>query len=447
MQQRARLHVYWIYMSKIASIIAYEILDSRGNPTIETEIGLVSKEKASACVPSGASKGKLEALELRDADPNRFQGKGVLKAVQCVNTILREHLVGREVDDQANLDALMIQLDGSPNKANLGANAILSVSLAIAKVSALHRRQPLYQYFQSLMPKAQDAKLIMPVPMINIINGGVHASNHLDIQEFMILPIAMTSFKEALRAGVEIFHALGTLLKQKGLSTNVGDEGGFAPDLRSHEEAIDCIIESIAKAGYHAGKDVYLGLDAASSEFYKANRYCLHNNTLDREAWIAYLENLVRQYPLLTIEDGMADTDQGGWQQLTQRLGKKIQLVGDDLFVTNPALLARGIDRHLANAILIKFNQIGTLTETIEAIVIAKKAGYGAVVSHRSGETEDTTIADLAVGTGVGQIKTGSVCRTDRVAKYNRLLRIEADLQEKAIYAGRRVFSNFLITP
>jgi enolase len=429
-------------MSKIASITAYEILDSRGNPTIETEVTLISGEKASACVPSGASTGSSEALELRDADPNRFQGKGVLKAVQHVNTILRKNLVGREVDDQAGLDALMIELDGSSNKANLGANAILSVSLAVAKASTLNRRQPLYRYFASLIGSQEHC--ILPMPMMNIINGGVHADNNLDIQEFMILPIGATSFAEALRAGAEIFHVLKTTLKQKGLNTNVGDEGGFAPDLRSHQEAIDCILESITKAGYKAGKDIYLGLDAASTEFYRENKYCLENKKLNGDEWIAYLEDLVKQYPLISIEDGMAETDHVGWKQLTQRLGKKIQLVGDDLFVTNPALFAQGIKAHLANAILIKFNQIGTLTETLQAIAMSKKAHYGAIISHRSGETEDTTIADLAVGTGVGQIKTGSACRSDRMAKYNRLLRIEAELQAKAVYAGRQVFSQFL---
>ncbi|MES2997703.1 MAG: phosphopyruvate hydratase [Pseudomonadota bacterium] len=431
-------------MSKIASIHAYEILDSRGNPTIETEVGLISGEKASACVPSGASTGSLEALELRDADPNRYNGKGVLKAVRQVNTLLRKNLVGKEVEDQAGLDALMIALDDSPNKAGLGANAVLSVSLAIAKAAALHRQQYLYQYFASLMDYKQDEKFIMPVPMMNIINGGVHADNNLDIQEFMILPIGASSFSEALRAGVEIFHALKTTLKQKGFNTNVGDEGGFAPDLQSHQEAIDYILEAIANAGYKAGKDIYLGLDAASTEFYKENKYCLENKKLNREEWISYLENLVEQYPVISIEDGMAEADQTGWIQLTQRLGKKIQLVGDDLFVTNPRLFAEGIKAHLANAILIKFNQIGTLTETLQAITMAKKANYAAIISHRSGETEDTTIADLAVGTGVGQIKTGSVCRTDRVAKYNRLLHIETDLQAKAIYAGSQIFSSFV---
>lgn len=430
-------------MSKIKSITAYEILDSRGNPTIETELVLVSGEKASACVPSGASTGSLEALELRDNDSNRYQRKGVLKAVDHVNTIIQKSLLGKEVDDQENLDKEMIALDGSPNKAKLGANAILSVSLAIAKAAALSRGQALYEYLASLAHQSNE-KFIMPVPMMNIINGGAHADNNLDIQEFMVLPVGASSFSEALRAGVEIFHALKTSLKKKGFNTNVGDEGGFAPDLRSHSEAIDCILEAIVQAGYTAGKDIYLGLDAASTEFYKEGKYCLENKKLSQEAWIDYLENLVKQYPIISIEDGMAEADEAGWVALTQRLDKKVQLVGDDLFVTNPILFAQGINKKLANAILIKFNQIGTLSETLQAIVLAKKAHYAAIISHRSGETEDTTIADLAVGTGVGQIKTGSACRTDRVAKYNRLLRIEAGLKEKSIYAGRSPFSRFL---
>ena len=430
-------------MSKIKSITAYEILDSRGNPTLATEVGLVSGEKASACVPSGASTGSLEALELRDADANRYNGKGVLKAVQYVNTTLRDSLVGKEVDDQKGLDEQMIALDGSPNKKNLGANAILSVSLAIAKAAALNCRQDLYEYFASLLGHKPE-KFVMPVPMMNIINGGAHADNNLDIQEFMILPIGLSSFSEALRAGVEIFHALKTILKKKGFNTNVGDEGGFAPNLRSHREALDCILTAVAKVGYQSGKDIYLGLDAASTEFYKHGKYCLENKELTVEEWIAYLEDLVKQYPIISIEDGMAEDDKEGWQQLTARLGKKVQLVGDDLFVTNPKLFAQGIADHLANAILIKFNQIGSLTETLQAIAMAKKANYAAIISNRSGETEDTTIADLAVGTGVGQIKTGSACRTDRIAKYNRLLRIETDLRDKAIYAGRDVFSRFL---
>jgi enolase len=431
-------------MSKIKSITAYEILDSRGNPTLETELVLTSGEKVSACVPSGASTGSLEALELRDNETNRYQGKGVLKAVHHVNTLIQKSLIGKEVADQKDLDGLMIVLDGSPNKANLGANAILSVSLAIAKAAALHRRQELYEYLASLASCHANEKFIMPVPMMNIINGGVHADNNLAIQEFMVLPLGVSSFSEALRTGVEIFHSLKAYLKKKGFNTNVGDEGGFAPDLRSHSEAVECILEAIVQAGYTAGKDVYLGLDAASTEFYKEGNYCLENKRLNNEEWIDYLAGLIKQYPIISIEDGMAEADEAGWIALTQRLGKKVQLVGDDLFVTNPTLFAQGISKKLANAILIKFNQIGTLSETLQAIALAKKANYAAIISHRSGETEDTTIADLAVGTGVGQIKTGSACRTDRVAKYNRLLRIEAGLKEKSIYAGATVFSRFL---
>lgn len=430
-------------MTKINALIAYEILDSRGNPTIETEVGLTSGIRASACIPSGASTGSYEALELRDADIKRYNGKGVLKAVHHVNTILRENLIGKEVDDQAGLDALMLQLDGSSNKAHLGANAILSVSLAIAKAAALDHQQSLYEYFSVLVGQPFE-KFIMPIPMMNIINGGVHADNNLDIQEFMILPIGASSFSEALRSGVEIFHALKCYLKQKGLNTNVGDEGGFAPNLRSHQEAIECILEAIGQAGYRAGRDIYLGLDAASTEFYKDGQYYLENKALSRDEWVNYLVNLVKSYPIISIEDGMAEADQAGWVQLTQQLGKRVQLVGDDLFVTNPTLFKQGIEKGLANAILIKFNQIGTLTETLEAISLARKANYAAIISHRSGETEDTTIADLAVGTHVGQIKTGSACRTDRIAKYNRLLRIEADLKNRASYAGRGAFSHFL---
>ncbi len=430
-------------MSKITFITAYEILDSRGNPTIETEIGLDSGIKASACVPSGASTGSAEALELRDADPQRYNGKGVLKAVDHVNTTIRNELVGKEVDDQARLDNAMIDLDGSSNKKNLGANSILSVSLAIAKAAALDRRQDLYEYFASLC-QTTDERFIMPVPMMNIINGGMHADNDLAIQEFMVLPIGASSFSEALRAGVEIFHALKAYLKKQGFNTNVGDEGGFAPNLRSHSEALDCILAAIEKIGYKAGKNIFIGLDAASTEFYTDGKYCFEDKKLNSEEWIVYLEGLAKQYPIISIEDGMAEDDRKGWERLTQQLGKKVQLVGDDLFVTNPALFKKGIEAHLANAILIKFNQIGTLTETLQAIAIAKENNYAAIISHRSGETEDTTIADLAVGTGVGQIKTGSACRTDRVAKYNRLLCIEAKLKTKAIYAGYSAFSRFL---
>ncbi|MDQ8039385.1 MAG: phosphopyruvate hydratase [Rickettsiella sp.] len=434
-------------MSKIKSIVAYEILDSRGNPTLQTEISLNSGINASACVPSGASTGSAEALELRDADPKRYAGKGVLKAVEHVNTTIRKNLVGKEIE-QASLDEEMIKLDGSPNKKHLGANAILSVSLAIAKVAALHRQEDLYEYFVRLVGYKTNEKFIMPVPMMNIINGGVHADNNLAIQEFMVLPIGASSFSEALRAGVEIFHALKVYLKQKGFNTNVGDEGGFAPNLRSHNEAIDCMLIAIKNAGYEAGKDIYIGLDVASTEFFEDGKYCLEDQKLTSEEWISYLENLVKYYPIISIEDGMAEADISGWKHLTKRLGQRVQLVGDDLFVTNPVLFRKGIHYHLANAILIKFNQIGTLTETLQAISIAKENDYAAIISHRSGETEDTTIADLAVGTAVGQIKTGSACRSDRIAKYNRLLRIENDLtlSKKVIYNGRQVFSRFLIS-
>lgn len=431
-------------MSQIKAITACEILDSRGNPTIETKIELVSGGSGCASVPSGASVGSFEALELRDANPRRYDGKGVLKAIHHIHTVIQSGLMGKEIDDQMGLDALMVQLDGSPNKANLGANAVLSVSLAIAKVAALNRGQPLYQYFADLMNYRSDEKFIMPVPMMNIINGGVHADNHLDIQEFMILPLGFSSFKEALRSGAEIFHVLKRDLKRKGLNTNIGDEGGFAPDLYTHKEAIELILEAIIHAGYTPGKDIYLGLDVASTEFYKEGKYCVENSVLSGEEWITYLAHLADQYPIISIEDGMAEADHIGWLQLTQRLGKSVQLVGDDLFVTNSMRLKQGIESKLANAILIKYNQIGTLTETLEAISLAKKANYASIISHRSGETEDTTIADLAVGTRVGQIKTGSVCRMDRVAKYNRLLRIEADLKNNVTYNGYNVFNRFL---
>lgn len=432
-------------MSKITNITAYEILDSRGNPTINTEVILDSGISANASVPSGASTGSLEALELRDADNARYNGKGVLKAVNHVNSIIRKNLMGKKVDDQLNLDTLMIKLDGTDNKRNLGANAILSVSLAIAKAAALEQHQELYAYIAHLIGQTYK-KYIMPVPLMNIINGGAHADNCLAIQEFMIIPLGAPSFSEALRWGVEVFHCLKSQLKQKGLNTNVGDEGGFAPNLKYHDEAIECILAAIEQAGYRPGKDIYLGLDAASSEFYQQGKYCLEDKALSVDEWIIYLEHLVRQYPIISIEDGMAEADEQGWIQLTQRLGKKIQLVGDDLFVTNSKLFKQGIDKNLANAILIKFNQIGTLSETLAAISLAKQFNYAAIISHRSGETEDTTIADLAVGTGVGQIKTGSACRTDRIAKYNRLLRIEADLLAagELSYAGAQVFSSFL---
>jgi len=433
-------------MSNITTIEAYEILDSRGNPTLATEVTLESGVSAIACVPSGASTGSFEALELVDKQANRYQGRGVLQAVQNVNDILRKVLVGKEVTHQAEWDALMIAKDGTPNKSHLGANAILSVSLAIARAAAADKQQPLFRYLADLIDyQPVNDRFLMPVPMMNVINGGAHADNNLDVQEFMILPVTAPSFSEALRSGVEVFHTLKRLLKQKGFNTNVGDEGGFAPNLRSHTEALDLLTEAILKAGYQPGKEIYLGLDAASTEFYANGTYTLENQALSSQDWVARLESWTKDYPLLSIEDGMAENDDLGWRQLTARLGDKLQLVGDDLFVTNPQRLQHGINEQQANAILIKFNQIGTLTETLLAITLAKQAGYGAIISHRSGETEDTTIADLAVGTGVGQIKTGSACRTDRIAKYNRLLRIEHALKEQgSLYDGRAVFSRFL---
>lgn len=433
-------------MSKIVEINAYEILDSRGNPTIAVEVVLDSGLKADASVPSGASTGSKEALELRDIDrPQRYQGKGVLLAIENILGPIRKNLIGKEVSDQKKLDDLMKEIDGTDNKSKLGANAILGVSLSLLKAASLSKGKVLYAYIAELMHQ-QDKKYLMPVPQMNIINGGVHADNQLAIQEFMILPIGAPSFSEALRWGVEIFHRLKTYLKKQGFNTNVGDEGGFAPNFQSHQEAIESILVAIDQAGYKAGRDIYLGLDAASNEFHHQGKYCLENKELDTEQWIIYLEHLVQQYPIISIEDGMAESDEEGWLQLTQRLGKQIQLVGDDLFVTNPVLFKQGIDKKLANAILIKLNQIGTVSETLEVIALAKQAHFAAIISHRSGETEDTTIADLAVGTGVGQIKTGSVCRTDRTAKYNRLLRIEAELlrTEQVSYAGAHVFSQFL---
>ena len=433
-------------MSKITEINAYEILDSRGNPTIAVEVILDSGLKAEASVPSGASTGSKEALELRDTErPDRYQGKGVLLAIQNILGPIQKKLMGKEVTDQNELDRLMKNLDGTDNKGKLGANAILGVSLSLLKVAALAQGQALYVHIAELMGQ-RDKKYLMPVPQMNIINGGVHADNSLAIQEFMILPIGAPTFSEALRWGVEIFHCLKSYLKKQGFNTNVGDEGGFAPNFQSHQEAIESILVAIQQAGYKPGKDIYLGLDAASNEFYHHGKYCLENKELDTEQLILYLENFVKQYPIISIEDGMAESDESGWLQLTQRLGKQIQLVGDDLFVTNPVLFEQGIDKKLANAILIKLNQIGTVSETLEVISLAKQAHYATVISHRSGETEDTSIADLAVGTRAGQIKTGSVCRTDRTAKYNRLLRIEAELSKKnqVDYAGIQFFSRFL---
>lgn len=423
---------------EIKDIVAREILDSRGNPTIEADVILANGVVGRAAAPSGASTGSREALELRDGDQSRYLGKGVKKAVANVNSQIRSALLDKDVTAQSDLDKVLIDLDGTENKANLGANATLAVSLAIARAAAVAKNLPLHQYIANL--RGQTA-LTMPVPMMNILNGGAHADNTVDIQEFMIEPVGFSSFSESLRAGTEIFHSLKSVLKAQGLNTAVGDEGGFAPNLRSNEEAITVIMQAIEKAGYKAGQDIYLALDCASSEFYKDGQYVLAgegNKAFDSQGFADYLANLVRQYPIISIEDGLDESDWDGWAYLTKQLGDKVQLVGDDLFVTNPKILKEGIDKHIANAILIKFNQIGTLTETLDAIYLAKENGYATVISHRSGETEDSTIADLAVGTAAGQIKTGSLCRSDRVAKYNQLLRIEQ--QVTASYRGRAEF-------
>ncbi len=410
-------------MTMIKHIIAREILDSRGNPTVEADVILDNNIMGRAAVPSGASTGSREALELRDNDPKRYNGKGVLTAVKNINTEINAALKNQDVTDQKNIDNIMIKLDGTPNKSRLGANALLGVSMACARAAALSKNLPLYQYLKTTEFK-------MPVPMMNIINGGEHADNNIDIQEFMIIPSGAKSFHEALRMGAEVFHALKKILSGMGLNTNVGDEGGFAPNLPSNQSAIEYILEAIMKAGYKPGQDINLGLDVASSEFYKDGKYHLDGDgkVLDSAEFTDYFANLVAQYPIISIEDGMAENDWTGWKILTEKLGKKIQLVGDDLFVTNTEILKRGISEHIANSILIKLNQIGTLTETLAAIEMAKKANYTTIISHRSGETEDSFIADLAVATGAGQIKTGSLCRSDRVAKYNQLLRIEENL-------------------
>lgn len=406
---------------KIEKVVGYEILDSRANPTVRAEVILSSGAVGSACVPSGASTGMYEAHELRDND-QRYCGKGVQHAVKNINTIISPALADLNCVDQSKVDELLIELDGTENKSKLGANAILAVSLAAAKAAARHYHLPLYKYLGGINANT------LPVPMMNILNGGAHASNNIDIQEFMIMPVGAESFSEALRIGAEIYHSLNKLLKSKGLSTTVGDEGGFAPNLTSDEDAIQCIIEAIKLAGYDTNM-VKIALDAASSEWYSNGNYVLPKRVVEytSDELISYWENLCNQYPIISIEDALGEEDWSGWAKLTSKLGNKIQLVGDDLFVTNPAHLKRGITENVANAILIKFNQIGTLSETLKAIQMAKEAGYNTIISHRSGETEDTTIADLAVGTNAGQIKTGAPCRTDRVAKYNRLLRIEAD--------------------
>ncbi len=426
-------------MSKIVDIKAREILDSRGNPTIEADVVLESGASGSACAPSGASTGSREALELRDGDKSRSLGNGVTKAVGNVNSAIRELLVGKDASDQKALDQAMLDADGTENKANLGANAILAVSLAAAKAAAVDQGKPLYEYISDLQD--DDNEYSLPVPMMNIINGGEHADNNVDIQEFMIQPVGAPTVAEAIRYGAEIFHALKGVLKKRGLNTAVGDEGGFAPNLPSNEAALEAIMEAIEIAGYKAGDDVTLALDCAASEFYKDGKYVLagEDRSMSSEEFADYLAELCDRYPIISIEDGMDESDWDGWKILTEKLGKKIQLVGDDLFVTNTKILQRGIDENVANSILIKFNQIGSLTETLDAIKMAKDAGYTAVISHRSGETADTTIADLAVATAAGQIKTGSLCRSDRVAKYNRLIRIEQELG-RAAYHGRKEF-------
>ena len=425
-------------MSTINKIIAREVLDSRGNPTIEAEVYTESGATGSAMVPSGASTGIREALELRDMDDSRFMGKGVLTAVNNIQELIAPSLFGKEVSEQATIDQVMIDLDGTSNKENLGANSILAVSMATAHAAANENNLPLYKYLGGKGP------FKMPVPMMNIINGGAHADNSVDLQEFMILPVGATSIREAVRYGTEIFHSLKSVLLKRDLGTTVGDEGGFAPNLSSNEEAIEVILEAITKAGYIAGEDILLGLDVASSEFYKDGIYTLEseNLKLDSQEFLQYLTPWFEKYPIITMEDGMAEDDWEGWKLLTETLGKNIQLVGDDLFVTNTSILSKGIEEGIGNSILIKVNQIGTLTETLNAINMAKEAGYTAVISHRSGETEDTTISDLAVATSAGQIKTGSLSRSDRVAKYNRLMKIEDELDGKAMYHRKNVFYN-----
>ena len=426
-------------MSKIVDVKAREILDSRGNPTIEADVRLESGAFGSACAPSGASTGSREALELRDGDKARYLGKGVTRAVGNVNSDIRELLLGRDATQQRELDQAMIDLDGTENKEKLGANAILAGSLAAAEAAAADLKVPLYSHISDLQD--DDSEYSLPVPMMNIINGGEHADNNVDIQEFMIQPVGAPTMAEAIRYGAEVFHALKSVLRKQGLNTAVGDEGGFAPDLPSNEAALEAIMKAIELAGYKAGEDITLALDCAASEFYKDGKYVLagENRSLDAAGFVDYLAALCDRYPIISIEDGQHESDWDGWKLLTEKLGAKVQLVGDDLFVTNTKILKRGIDENVANSILIKFNQIGSLSETLDAIKMAKDAGYTAVISHRSGETADTTIADLAVATAAGQIKTGSLCRSDRVAKYNRLIRIEEELG-RAAYHGRKEF-------
>ena len=423
-------------MSSIVDIVAREILDSRGNPTIEADVLLESGAMGRAAVPSGASTGSREAIELRDGDAKRYGGKGVLKAVESVNTEISEAIVGLDASEQSFIDKTLIDLDGTENKSRLGANAILAVSMAAAKAAAEESGLPLYRYFGGAGP------MQMPVPLMNVVNGGAHANNNLDMQEFMIVPVGMASFREALRCGAEVFASLKKIMNAKGMSTSVGDEGGFAPNLPTHAAAIDLILEATDKAGYTAGQDVLLALDCAASEFFKDGKYVLEseNLSLSSQEFTDYLANLADKYPIVSIEDGMGESDWAGWKLLTARLGKKLQIVGDDVFVTSTKLLREGVRQGAANAILVKVNQIGTVSETFAAIELAKRSGYGTVISHRSGETEDTTIADIAVGANALQIKTGSLSRSDRTAKYNQLLRIEEDLGDSVSYPGREAF-------
>jgi enolase len=425
-------------MSAIVDIVGREILDSRGNPTVECDVLLESGVMGRAAVPSGASTGSREAIELRDGDKSRYLGKGVLKAVEHINTEISEAVLGLDASEQAFLDKTLIDLDGTDNKARLGANAMLAVSMAVARAAAEEAGLPLYRYFGGM------SAVQLPVPMMNVINGGAHANNSLDLQEFMIIPVGAPSFREALRYGAEVFHALKKIIDSKGMSTTVGDEGGFAPSLPSHEAAIQLILEAIDQAGFTAGTQIAIGLDCAASEFYKDGKYHLAGEgmTLTAQEWTDMMATWVDKYPIISIEDGMAEGDWDGWKILTDRLGKTVQIVGDDLFVTNTKILKEGIDKGIGNSILIKINQIGTLTETFAAIEMAKRAGYTDVISHRSGETEDSTISDIAVGTNAGQIKTGSLSRSDRMAKYNQLLRIEEDLGDVAVYPGREAFYN-----
>ena len=425
-------------MSAIVDIVGREILDSRGNPTVECDVLLESGTMGRAAVPSGASTGSREAIELRDGDKSRYLGKGVLKAVEFINTEISEAVLGLDASEQACLDKTLNDLDGTENKSRLGANAMLAVSMAVARAAAEESGLPLYRYFGGM------GSMQMPVPMMNVVNGGAHANNNLDLQELMIIPVGAPSFREAVRYGAEVFHALKKILHDKGMSVAVGDEGGFAPNVPNHEAAIQMILEAISAAGFVAGTQIALGLDCAASEFYKDGKYHLEAEglTLSSEEWIDVMATWVDKYPIISIEDGMSEGDWDGWKLLTDRLGKKVQIVGDDLFVTNTKILKEGIDKGIANSILIKINQIGTLTETFAAIEMAKRAGYTAVISHRSGETEDSTIADIAVGTNAGQIKTGSLSRSDRMAKYNQLLRIEEDLGDIASYPGRAAFYN-----